>query len=69
MVNVKINQTLTALALGLAISLTSAFSATANDDVYADSYFDADNGFVAQTGTPIEQAAVPVHIQEAMEIH
>jgi len=67
MVNVKINKTLTALALGLAISLTSAFSAIANDDVYADSYFDSENGFVSQTGTPIEEAGVPSHVQEAME--
>jgi len=69
MVNVKINKTLTTLALGLAISLASAFSATANDDVYADSYFDTDNGFVASVGTPIEQASIPSHIQEAMENH
>jgi len=67
MVNVKINKTLTALALGLAISLASAFSAIANDQVNADSYFDTENGFATQTGTPIEQAAVPSHIEEAME--
>ena len=67
MVNVKINQTLTALALGLAISLTSAFSAIANDQVYADSYFDTENGFATQGGSPIEEASVPSHIQEVME--
>ncbi|MDA1091548.1 MAG: hypothetical protein O3A85_14715 [Proteobacteria bacterium] len=65
MVNVKINKTLTALALGLAISLTSAFSAIANED----SYFDSGHGFATEVGSPVEEASVPSNIQEAMEIN
>ena len=69
MYSLSIRNSLTATALAALMAVFVALPAAADEGVYADSYFDADNGFVAQTGSPVEEAAVPSHLQDAMDIH
>ncbi len=69
MYSLSIRNSLTATALAALMAVFVALPAAADESATADSYFDADNGFSVQTGSPVEEAAVPSHLRDVMEIH
>lgn len=68
MMTFSIRNTLTAIAFAALMGIAGAFPAAA-EVVYDDSHFDSVNGFANLAGSPIEEASVPSHIQDAMEIN
>lgn len=68
MINFSIRNSLTAVAFAALVGLAGTMPAAA-DVVYDDSYFDTAKGFAGPDGTAIEEASIPSHIQDAMEVN